>query len=45
MGISLIGVGVVFSASLNKAGFAPLGIAFLIIGTVYMIIGIKKSKK
>jgi hypothetical protein len=44
-GICLVAVGVIFTASLSKAGLFPVGITFLIIGTVFLILGILKTKK
>ncbi|MBT7102270.1 hypothetical protein HN935_02045 [archaeon] len=41
MGICFVGVGVVFTASVNKV----LGIAFMVLGGAYMIIGAKHGKK
>lgn len=41
LGISLVGVSVVFIAAVNKA----IGLAFLAMGIVYMVIGMKKGKK
>jgi len=41
LGISLIGVSVVFIAAVNKA----IGLAFLALGIIYMVIGIKRNKK
>jgi len=41
LGISFIGVGVVFLTAVNKA----IGIAFIAISITYMIIGIKNKDK
>lgn len=41
LGISFVGVSIVFIAAVNKA----IGMAFMGLGIVYMVIGIKKSKK
>ena len=41
LGISFIGVGVVFLAAVNKA----IGIAFIAMSIIYMIIGLKNKDK
>ena len=40
LGVSLVGVSVVFIAAVNRA----IGLAFLAMGITYIVIGIKKKK-
>ena len=40
LGVSLVGVSIVFLTSINKS----IGFAFLVMGIMYMIIGIKSNK-